>query len=57
MYDIKDFEAYTLRKFLGYQPVLAWSQKNGYHFLTFTDQMLSLAAGEQFKIVGVLKCN
>lgn len=57
MYDIKDFEAYTLRKHLGTEPILAWSRKNGYHFLSFKDQMLAYADGEQFKIVGVLKCN
>lgn len=57
MYDIKDFEAYTLRKYLGTEPILAWSRKNGYHFLSFKDQMLAYAASEQFKIVGVLKCN
>lgn len=55
MYDLNDFEPYTLRKHLDQQPVLAWSLKNGYHFLSFTDQMLAYAAGEQFKIVGVLK--
>lgn len=55
MYEIKDFEAYTLRKHLGAEPVLAWSQKNGYHFLSLIDRAKAIAAGEQFKIVGVLK--
>lgn len=55
MYDIKDFEAYTLRKRLGNEPVLAWSRKNGYHFLSFLERMMASANGETFKIVGVLK--
>lgn len=55
MYDLNDFEPYTLRKHLGQDTVLAWSLKSGYHFLSFADQMLAYAAGEQFKIVGVLK--
>lgn len=55
MYDINNFEAYTLRKFLGDSPVLAWSRKNGYHFLSFVGRAKAIAAGEDFKIVGVLK--
>lgn len=57
MYDIEDFEVYTLRKHLGQEPILAWSRKNGYHFLSFIDRAKAIAAGEEFKIVGVLKCN
>ena len=55
MYNIEDFEPYTLRKHLAQEPVLAWNLKSGYHFLSFAEQMLAYAAGEQFKIVGVLK--
>jgi len=56
MYNLNDFEEYTLRKHLGNEPVLAWSRKNGYHFLSFIDRVKSEAAGEQVNIVGVLKC-
>jgi hypothetical protein len=55
MYSIENFEEYTLRKHLGDEPVLAWSRKNGYHFLSLLDRAKAIAAGEQFKIVGVLK--
>lgn len=55
MYDLNDFEPYTLRKYLGQEPVLAWSLKSGYHFLSFLERMTATAHGEQFKIVGVLK--
>lgn len=55
MYNINNFEEYTLRKHLGNEPVLAWSLKNGYHFLSFIDRVKSKAAGEQVNIVGVLK--
>lgn len=55
MYDLKDFEEYTLRKHLGSEPVLAWSKKSGYHFLSLIDRAKATAAGEQFKIIGVLK--
>jgi len=55
MYDLNDFEPYTLRKHLGQEPVLAWSLKSGYHFLSFTDRVFAMTRGEEFKIVGVLK--
>lgn len=55
MYNLEDFEPYTLRKHLPAIPVLAWSLKSGYHFLSFTDQMKAYASGELLKIVGVLK--
>lgn len=55
MYNLSDFEEYTLRKHLGDEPVLAWSRKNGYHFLTLIDRAKAMAAGEDFKIVGVMK--
>lgn len=53
MYNLDEFEAYTLRKHLGNEPVLAWSQKNGYHFLSFIERMKATADGEKFKIVAV----
>lgn len=55
MYTLSEFEEYNLRKHLGNEPVLAWSRKNGYHFLSFIDRMMASANGETFKIVGVLK--
>lgn len=55
MYDIDEFEAYTLRKSLGNEPVLAWNLENGYHFLSSLERMMATANGEIFKIVGVLK--
>lgn len=55
MYSLSEFEPYTLRKHLGKEPVLAWSQKNGYHFLSFLERFKAEAAGEQVNIVGVLK--
>lgn len=55
MYHLSQFEEYTLRKHLGDEPVLAWSRKNGYHFLSLIDRAKATADGEQFKIVGVLK--
>lgn len=55
MYNLSDFEPYTLRKHLGDEPVLAWSLKSGYHFLTAHGRFMAVANGEQFKIVGALK--
>ena len=55
MYDLEDFEPYTLRKHLGKEPVLAWSLKSGYHFLSLTDRMFAMVSGEEFTIVGMLK--
>lgn len=55
MYNLEEFEPYTLRKHLAQEPVLAWSLKSGYHFLSFTDRMFAMVSGEEFKIVGVLK--
>lgn len=52
MYSLADFEPYTLRKHLGQEPVLAWSQKNGYHFLSMIER---LTGPQDFKIIGVLK--
>lgn len=55
MYNLDDFEPYTLRKHLGQDPVLVWSRKNGYHFLSFLERVKAELAGEQVNIVGVLK--
>ena len=52
MYSLSDFEPYTLRKSLDKDPILAWSKKNGYHFLTFIERHTST---DDFKIIGVLK--
>lgn len=55
MYNLNEFEEYTLRKSLDKDPVLAWSQKNGYYFLSFIDRMKAMAAGENFKIIALKK--
>lgn len=55
MYTLSEFEEYTPSKFPCASPVLAWSRKNGYHFLSFTARAIAIANGEEFKIVGVLK--
>ena len=55
MFDLENFEPYTLRKWIGDKPVLAWSKKNGYHFLTQLQRVKAAVDYEQFKIVGVLK--
>lgn len=57
MYEIANFEEYTLRKYLGPVPVLTWSKKNGYQFLSFIDRMKAVAEGLDFKIIGVPKEN
>lgn len=54
MYNIENFEG-GLHMYIGDKPVLAWSLKNGYHFLTFIERMHAVANGEVFKIVGVMK--
>lgn len=55
MYSLSDFEPYTLRKHLGNEPVLAWSRKNGYHFLSFLNRMKAMGEGEHIKIIAVMK--
>lgn len=52
MYNISEFEEYTLRKSLDTSAVLAWSQKNGYHFLSFIERHTS---DQDFKIIAVEK--
>lgn len=55
MYNLEDFEPYTLRKHMGQEVVLAWSQKNGYHFLSFLNRMKAMGEGEYIKIIAVEK--
>jgi len=55
MYSIENFEPYTLRKSMGQEVVLAWSQKNGYHFLSFLNRMKAMGEGEHVKIIAVEK--
>lgn len=55
MYNIEDFKPYTLQKYLGNSPVLVWSKKNGYQFMTLSQRMMATADNLQFKIVGVEK--
>lgn len=55
MYSLKDFEPYTLQKHLGQLPVLVWSKKNGYHFLSFPERIKAELNGDQVNIVGVPK--
>lgn len=52
MYNLEDFEPYTLRKSLGQGAVLAWSRKNGYHFLSFIERHTS---EQDFQIIAVEK--
>ena len=54
MYNLSDFIPYDFRKYLGEGAVLAWSQKNGYHFLSFIERIHAELAGEQVNIIGVL---
>lgn len=55
MYDLKDFREYIPGEYLSDKPVLAWSLKNGYHFMTVYDWYEATKKYEQFKIIGVLK--
>ena len=55
MYNIKDFEPYTLRKHLGNLVVLVWSNQNGYQFMTVLDRVKAVADNLDFKIVAVEK--
>lgn len=52
MYSLSDFVPYDFRKYLGEGAVLAWSRKNGYHFLTMIER---LTGPQDFKIIAVLK--
>lgn len=55
MYNLENFEPYTLRKSLDKAAVLAWSRKNGYHFLSFNERVKAEAKGEQVNIIAVEK--
>lgn len=55
MYNLSDFEPYTLRKSMGQEVVLAWSQKNGYHFLSFLNRMKAMGEGQYIKIIATEK--
>lgn len=51
MYNLEDFEPYTLRKHL-VGAVLAWSRKNGYHFLSHIERH---TCDQDFQIIAVEK--
>jgi len=55
MYNIENFEPYTLRKHLANAIVLVWSRANGYQFMTVLDRVRAIADGLEFKIVTVEK--
>jgi hypothetical protein len=55
MYNIKDFEPYTLRKHLGNAIVLVWSKSGGYQFMNILDRAKAVADNLDFKIVAVEK--
>lgn len=57
MYEIANFEEYVFQP-IGHKPVLVWSKKNGYQFLSYQDRLEAVKADRlDFKIVGVLKEN
>jgi hypothetical protein len=55
MYSIKDFEPYTLRKYLGNAIVLVWSKANGYQFMDVLDRAKAVANNLDFKIIAAEK--
>lgn len=55
MYNIENFEPYTLRKHLGNLVVLVWSKQNGYQFMTVLDRVKAVADNLDFKIIAVEK--
>lgn len=55
MYNIENFEPYTLRKHLGNAIVLVWSKQNGYQFMTILDRVKAVADKLNFKIIAVEK--
>jgi hypothetical protein len=55
MYNISNFEPYTLRKHLGNLVVLVWSKQLGYQFMTVIDRVKAMADGLEFKIIAVEK--
>ena len=55
MYNIQNFEPYTLRKHLGNLVVLVWSKQNGYQFMTVLDRAKAMADNLDFKIIAIEK--
>lgn len=55
MYNLSNFEPYTLRKYLGSLVILAWSKQNGYQFMTCLDRFKAMADGLEFKLIAVEK--
>ena len=55
MYNISNFEPYTLRKHPGNLVVLVWSKQSGYQFMTVLDRVKAVADGLEFKIIAVEK--
>lgn len=55
MYNIENFEPYTLRKHLGNAVVLVWSRQNGYQFMNVLDRAKAVANNLDFKIIAVEK--
>lgn len=55
MYSLADFEEYPQRVPTDTDAVLAWSLKNGYHFLSSVERAKAIADGQNFKIIGVEK--
>lgn len=55
MYNIENFEPYTLRKHLGNLVVLVWSKQNGYQFMTSADRFKAMVDCLEFKLVAVEK--
>lgn len=55
MYNLSNFEPYTLRKRLANLVVLVWSKQNGYQFMTVLDRFKAVADNVEFKIIAVEK--
>lgn len=53
MYNLSNFEPYTLRKYLGALVILAWSRQNGYQFMNVLDRFKAVADNLDFKIIAV----
>lgn len=53
MYNIENFEPYTLRKYLGALVILTWSKQNGYQFMNIIDRFKAISDKLDFKIIAV----
>ena len=53
MYNIQNFEPYTLRKHLVNLVVLMWSRQGGYQFMTCLDRFKAMADGLEFELIAV----